>query len=110
MVLSDDVTLTPWIESGAFFNFWCQNGVVGDAGVPAVNNTSSIGSRLRKLHFCDQDYHKLLEFFFFVSVPPSRSSSLARRRNQLRRHLSIIHAFIACLGKGPLGTVLLVVS
>ena len=110
MVLSDYVILILGSNLVLFLTVDVKVNEVGDAGVPAVNSTSSIGSRLRKLHFCDQDYHKLLEFFFFVSVPPSRSSSLVRGRNQLRRHLSIIHAFITCLGKGPLGTVLLVAS
>jgi len=73
MVVSEYVMLTPWIESGAFF-FQVLSELM-QASLLSFNR--SIGSRSRKLHLCEQDYHKLLEFFFFVSVPPSRSSSLA---------------------------------
>ena len=76
-------------DADSLDRIWCKifssvvsgrNGSWCDAGVPAVNNTRSKGSRSRNLHLCEQDYHKLLEFFFFDSVPPGRSSSLAGAR------------------------------
>ena len=45
-------------------------GYAGDAGVPAVfSDKGPTASRSWKLHLCEQDYHKLLEFFFSDSVP-----------------------------------------
>jgi hypothetical protein len=41
------------------------------------------------LNFCGQDYHKLLEFFFFVSVPPNQILFSGGRPNQLRWSLMI---------------------
>lgn len=48
-----------------------QYWVGGDAGVPAVllHVTCPTASSSRNLHLCEQDYHKLLEFFVLDSVP-----------------------------------------
>lgn len=54
-------------------------GSAGDAGVPAVSrDTGPTASRSWNLHLCEQDYHKLLEFFFSGSVPPELGHLLWR--------------------------------
>jgi len=72
------IAISLWYSAG-----WCE---LGDAGVPAV--FLGYGSQRREsdrlLNFCEQDYHKLLEFFFSDSVPPNSVLFSGGRPNQLR--------------------------